>query len=177
MAERIVAAACLVALCGCAGRDKSPAGATDEVVVHLDTDRRVWSRGEAPSFRATVRNNGKRELRTCPIASLALQLDGKPCVPASWFPPGEMAIKPFGPGVEHTALLSLGDYGVEDLGLGNHTIRVAYVVMDDGNAIGASLDRCALTILGVSNAVEIEIVADLATQRTAPNETSGGDVQ
>ena len=161
MTKQIVMTAVLVALCGCTGLNKSPSEATDGITVRLTADKRVWSKGDDPRFKVVVRNAGTQKLTTSLIASLALEVDGKPFAPQAWYELGVILIKPFGPGAEYKIAFSLGDFGAEDLQMGEHTIRVAYLdnldIRDGG--INTSLAGYPKMALAFSNLVQIEVIA------------------
>jgi hypothetical protein len=161
MTKQIVMTAVLVALCGCTGLNKSPGEATDGITVRFTADKRVWSKGDDPRFKVVVRNAGTQKLTTSLIASLALEVDGKPFAPQAWYRLGVILSKPFGPGAEYKIAFSLGDFGAAHLGVGNHAIRVAYLDnldVSDGGII-TSLQGYPDMVLAFSEAVKIEIIA------------------
>ena len=111
MTERIVVAALLVALCGCARPNKPLGQVSDGIAVRLTADSRVWTEGEDPRFSVVLRNDSTQQLSTSLIASLALEIDGTPYAPLVWFSLGTIGNSPFGPGAQYAITLSLSYFG------------------------------------------------------------------
>ena len=129
--------------------------AVEGVSARLVADKTQWKAGETPTFKAEVKNEGKRELQIWPVGegNCEVQVDG------AWFSCALNVDAPgraFGPG-KHYEGIGIGLYpglwldakgGPLALRAGRHTVRVAF----NASAAGERLRF-------ESNPVEIEILA------------------
>ena len=141
--------------------------AVDGVQVRLRSAKRIWNQGDDPGFTVDIRNTGSREMKTSLLASLVLEIDGKPYAPRTWNRLGNIGVIPFGPGKEYTLKIKLSQFttdrkGAEELAPGKHTIKAVYLdnLSDDGHGLDTSLNRYKEMTLASSNPVEIEILSE-----------------
>jgi|GEM_PF-3882878 len=156
-----------------AGRDdvdfiiERPWGKADMgVQCRLRPEKTVWRAGEAPTFVAEVRNQGKRKLFITPLQEASkLQLDGEWHVSMADL---DMRLWPFGPGRHYDAIpivLNEAWYNNKErktlkLSLGKHIVRVAFLVHTKAEIV-VKAPRA------ISNPVEIEIVPEEGDDGTA----------
>jgi hypothetical protein len=133
------------------------------VQVRLRSSQQNWSQGDDCKFKINIRNTGLRVLSTSGLASLALEIDGKPYPPRTWMLSGAIPILPFGPGKHYTFEFSLHDFGSDktplpQLAPGKH--RIAAVLLDNSDASGRSLSQIVdrEKALAVSNTVELTVL-------------------
>ncbi|MHC4744479.1 MAG: HEAT repeat domain-containing protein, partial [Planctomycetota bacterium] len=134
------------------------------VQVRLRPRKLVWNEGEDPAFEVDIRNVGTREMQTCLIHSLALEVDGEVCPPRAWRALGTIGVSLFAPGDQHTisARLSYFDMpekGAGELSPGKHTLKAVYLDNHSDRGLYTSLDKYDTMALASSNTVEIEILA------------------
>jgi|GEM_PF-4331329 len=137
----------------------------DGVQVRLKSAKRMWNQGDDPSFKVDFRNNGTRELQTSLLASLALEIDGKPYAPRTWWHLGIIRVLPFGPGKEYNLDIKLSQFvadgkGADKLPPGKHTIKAVLLNNNsaDGRGLISSLSRYKEMALAFSEPVEISII-------------------
>jgi beta-lactamase regulating signal transducer with metallopeptidase domain len=143
------------------------------VQVRLRTAKRIWNQGDDPSFKVDFRNTGTRELKTSQLASLALEIDGKPYAPRIWGYRGTIGVMPFGPGKEYSLEIKLSQFAADrksanELPPGLHTIKAVYLDNNSANGRGltTSLNRYQEMALAYSDPVEISII--LAEHKWGP---------
>ena len=137
--------------------------AVEGVQVRLRADKVQWKPGEMPTFKAEVKNEGKRDLSIAQAQELAeLEVDG------TWYRwAGEVDVKSstFGPGMpwKHFKDISFtlvefwqSKVGAKPLGLapGKHTVRVAFIAKSMEDVTGLA----PKPVRAVSNLVEIEVL-------------------
>ena len=137
--------------------------AVEGVAVRLRPDKVQWKAGEAPTFKAAFRNNGKRELGlVLAPGSWEVEVDGV------WYHAtvmininGRVDVRPLGPGVTqmevpisldaHWGWKATAGNAPLEFTPGRHTIRMVFTALPEGKDAGKP-------IRAVSNPVEIEIL-------------------
>jgi hypothetical protein len=130
--------------------------AVEGVQCRLRADKVVWKKGEIPTFKAEIRNDGKRELIVWRVqgASSQLQVDSRVF---RWFGDLDAKSSPLGPGMhyEYIAVSLVKDWrdqkGSPELAPGKHTVLFVF--------LPEATDKGKAAVRAVSNTVEIEIVA------------------